>query len=189
MESPVCTPMGSKFSIEQMMMTLSLQIAHHLELVFLPAEHALFDQRFVHRREIEAARQNLHQLFAVVGDAAAGAAQREAGAQDDREADLAGELQAVFQIVDQRRLRNVEADLLHRVFEEQTVFGFLDGLDLRADQLHVVLLEHAAVGEFDGQIQRGLSADGRQQAKPAPGDISRSMRMISSRYSRVSGSM
>ena len=45
-------------------------------------------------------------------------------------ADLAGEFEAVFQIVDQRRLRNVEADLLHRVFEEEPVFGLLDGFDV-----------------------------------------------------------
>ncbi len=87
------------------------------------------------------------------------------GPHDDREADLAGELQAVFQIVDQRRLGNIEADLLHRVFEEQPVFGLLDRGDIRADQLHVVLLEHAAVSEFDRKIQRGLSADGGQDGE------------------------
>ncbi len=47
------------------------RVAHHLKLVFFPAEHRFFDQRFVHRREIEAASQNFQQLFAVVGDAAA----------------------------------------------------------------------------------------------------------------------
>ena len=78
------------------------EIAHQLQLVFLPAEHRLFQQHFVDRREIEAAREKFQQLFAVVGDAAAGAAQRERGAQDDRETDLAAEVDAVFQIVDQR---------------------------------------------------------------------------------------
>ena len=38
MESPVWTPMGSKFSMEQTMTTLSLQVAHHLELELLPAD-------------------------------------------------------------------------------------------------------------------------------------------------------
>ena len=36
---------------------------------------------------------------------------------------------------------------------------------LRADELHVVLLEHAAVGKLDRQIERGLSAHGRQDGK------------------------
>ena len=61
------------------------EIAHHLQLVFLPAERALFDQHFVHRAEREAALQNLDQLFLVVGDAAAGAAHGETGAQDARD--------------------------------------------------------------------------------------------------------
>ncbi len=54
------------------------EVAHHLEFVLFPAEHRFFDQRFVDGREIEAAGEDFHQLFAVVGDAAAGAAQREA---------------------------------------------------------------------------------------------------------------
>ena len=63
------------------------EIAHHFELEFLPAEHAFFDQHFVHRREIEAALENSYQILAVVGDAAARAAQREAGPQDHGIAD------------------------------------------------------------------------------------------------------
>ena len=70
------------------------QVAHHLELEFLPAEHALFDQRLVDRREVEPALENFVQLFEVVGDAAARAAQREARAQDDRVAVLLRELDA-----------------------------------------------------------------------------------------------
>ena len=55
----------------------------------------------------------------------------------------------------------------HRVFEEQAVFGLLDGAELRADELHVVLFEHASVGQLDREIQRGLSAHSRQQRKDA----------------------
>ncbi len=55
----------------------------------------------------------------------------------------------------------------HRVFEQQAVFGLLDGAELRADELHAVLLEHAAVGQLDREVQRGLSADGRQQREDA----------------------
>ena len=141
------------------------QIAHHLELIFLPPQNRFFDQRFVHRREIESAGQHFQQLFAVVSDAAAAAAQRERRTHDDREANLAGEFQTVFQIVHQRRLGNIEADLLHRVFEEKTVFGLLDCRHIGADQLHVVFFEHAAVGKFNGQIQRGLSANGGQDGE------------------------
>ena len=52
-------------------------VAHHLELVLLPAEHAALDEHLVHRRELEPAPHDLLVLLAVVRDAAAGAAERE----------------------------------------------------------------------------------------------------------------
>jgi hypothetical protein len=94
------------------------QVAHHLQLELLPAEHALFDEDFVHRRKVEAALQNLGQLFLVVGYAAAGAAEGEAGAQDARVADARGEFLAGLDAVDELRLRRFEADLAHGVFEQ-----------------------------------------------------------------------
>ncbi len=80
------------------------EIAHHLQLVLLPAQHALFDQALVNGRKVQPTSQNLHQLFAVVGDAAAGAAQRETGTDEHRKAELRGKLQTVAQVVHQRRL-------------------------------------------------------------------------------------
>ena len=65
--------------------------------------------------------------------------------------------------VDELRLRRLEADLAHRVLEEQAVFGLLDGVDFGADQFDAVLIEHAGFGEFDGEIEAGLAADGGEQ--------------------------
>ena len=56
----------------------------------------------------------------------------------------------------------LDADLFHRVAEQQAIFAKLDGVDVRADQLDAVLVEHAGVVQRDGEIQRGLSADGGQ---------------------------
>ena len=66
--------------------------------------------------------------------------------------------------------RNVEPDFAHRVFEQQAVFGDLDGLDRRANQLDVVLLEDAGVGEVHRQVQRRLPAD-RRQDRVGPFDL------------------
>ncbi len=151
------------------MMTLSREVAHDLELEFFPAEDRFLDKDFVDGREIEAAGQQLDQLFAIVGDAAAGAAQGEARAQDHREANLAGELEAVAKVVDQRGFGDVETDAGHGVLEHQAVFGLLDGGELRADELHVVLFEHLRVGEFDREVERGLAADRGQQGEAASG--------------------
>ena len=121
-------------------------IAHHFELEFLPAEDAFFDQDFMDRREVDAALQNFFGFFAVIGDAAAGAAHGEAGAQDHGVADARGEFQTFVDRIHQLRLRQFEADLLHGVLEEQPVFRFLDGIDFGADQFDAVFIEHAGFG-------------------------------------------
>ena len=61
-------------------------IAHHLELELLPADDAALDEHLARRRQVEPAAHDLLELVAVVGDAAAGAAERERRADDRREA-------------------------------------------------------------------------------------------------------
>ncbi len=103
------------------------------------------------------------QIFAVVGDAAAGAAHGEAGAQDGGVAVFGGEGEAAFDVGDELRGGRFEADLAHRVFEEQPVFGLLDGVDFGADQFDAVAIEDAGFGQFDRKVQGGLSADRGEQ--------------------------
>ena len=144
------------------------KIAHHLQLVLFPPQHRFFNQHFVHRREIEAAAENLQQLFPVIGDAAAGAAERERWTNHHRKTDLAGEVETIFEVIHQRRFGHIETDFGHGVFEEQPVFRHLDGPELRANQFDVVFLQHAGIGQLYCQIKRGLSADGGQQGKNSP---------------------
>ncbi|MNT00255.1 hypothetical protein D3C72_1346810 [compost metagenome] len=59
-------------------------VADHFHLVFLPAQQRFFDQQLARRRQVQAALADLFELFAVVGDAAAAAAQRERRADHDR---------------------------------------------------------------------------------------------------------
>ena len=69
-------------------MQLSALVADHLHLIFLPAEHGFLDQHFGCRRGVEAGLDDLEELRAVEGDAAAGAAQREGRADDGGQADI-----------------------------------------------------------------------------------------------------
>ncbi len=123
----------------------------------------------MHGREVEAARENFHQLLAVVSNAAACPAKRKRWTDDDREADLSREFEAIFEIINERGFRHVEADALHGIFEEEPVFGLLNGTDLRADQMHVVLFEHSSVGKFDGKVERGLPADRGEHGESGAG--------------------
>ena len=159
------------------MMTLSFEVAHHLKLVLLPAKNGFFNQALVNGREIEAAGENLHQFFAVVSNAAAGPPSVKDGRMMTGNPIFASELEAIFQIVHKSRARHVEANLLHRVFEEKAVFGLLDGRDVGANEVHVVLVEDASVGEVDGKVERGLSSNrGQHSESRVARDISRSMR-------------
>ncbi len=103
------------------------------------------------------------QIFAVVGDAAARTAHGETGAQDGGIAVFRGEGEAAFDVGDELRSAAFRGRSSHRVFEEQPVFGLLDGVDFRADQFDAVAIENAGFGQFDGKIQGGLSAYGGEQ--------------------------
>ena len=158
MESPVWTPIMSKFSIEQMMMALSARSRITLHLVLLPAEHAFLDQDLPDGREVEAlAEEGLH-LFGVVCHAAARSAEGEARAEHDGIAHFGGELEAVVDIGDQPRPRHLQPDLGHCRLECLAVFGSPDGFEVRADQLDSELVQDALLGQRDGSIQAGLPA-------------------------------
>ena len=67
--------------------------------------------------------------------------------------------------------RHLDADLAHRVAEQQAILGHLDGLDRRANQLDVVLLEDAALVQRHRQVERRLAAHRRQHGvRPLLGD-------------------
>ncbi len=76
---------------------------------------------------------------------------------------MIGELQRLLDVVDQGRGGHVESDLPAGVLEPEPIFRHLDRAQRRADQFDAVLLEHAAFGELDGEIQTRLAADGGQQ--------------------------
>jgi hypothetical protein len=142
-ESPVWTPIGSTFSIEQMMMAVVRAVAHHLHLIFLPAEHRFLDQHLGGRGGVEPAGDDLEELLAVVGDAAAGAAQREARPDDRREPDLEQRDERFAAPSRSSRLcaiaeRGLSSPIFHRVAELLPVLGLLDRLGIGADQLDAV---------------------------------------------------
>src|SRR6185436_4651043 len=112
--------------------------------------------------EVHAAASELAKLLDVVGNAAADAAQRERRADDRRETDVIDDRQRFFERARDAALRNLDADLLHRIAEEETVFGDLDRVDLRANQLDVVFGKDPPLVECDRQIESRLTTDGGQ---------------------------
>ncbi len=63
------------------------------------------------------------------------------------------------------------ADPVEQVAEALAVLGHLDGLERRAEESQVVALEHARPGQVHGEVERGLAAETREQAvRPLPRD-------------------
>ena len=134
-----------------------------LELVFLPPDQALFDQALMNRTALERPTNRLVQFGFVIGHAAAGASHRQGGTQDDRVPDAIRYRVGLLDGPSDVGARAAEANLVHRGLEELPLFGLSDGVDVRADQLHAVLLEDAAIGECQREVQGGLSPKGGQK--------------------------
>ena len=161
-DSPVCTPIGSRFSIEHTTTTLSAwSRMTSSSYSFQPAT-----ERSIRISETGLAARPCgddRELLVVVRDAGAAATEDERRAHDEREPDLARDVHRFGERVRGARRRHGETDLLHRDLEPLPVFGGLDGVDARADQLDAELVEHAGLVQLDREVERGLPAERRQQ--------------------------
>ena len=137
-------------------------VPHGLKLDLFPAEDGLFHQHLGDGRGIQARLGDDAQLGFVLGRAAAGAAQREGGTDDDGVADPLGHRQGAL-----HRLGNVRgddglADLGHGLLEQLPVLGPGDGLGVGAQQPHALALQKALLVQLHGKGQTRLAAQARQ---------------------------
>ena len=134
-------------------------IAHDLELELVPPANRLLDEDLPDRRLPEAALHVEGERRRIVGEATAVATERECRTNDRGHGDAVelGERRH-----DHRR-RHLEAARANGVAEELAVLGATDDLDGRSDQLDAEILEDARLGELDGEIERRLTAERRQE--------------------------
>ena len=69
----------------------------------------------------------------------------------------------VFDVVHKLRLRRIQSDLAHRVFEEQPILCLLDRFQFGADQFHAVFIKDAGFSQIHREIQTRLPAYCRKQ--------------------------
>ncbi len=138
-------------------------VAHELELEFLPALDALFDQDFVGGRVMDAGAGDAVQLLLVVGDAGAQATHGEARAHDQRVAELLGDLVDFLDAVGDVGAGGFGAGLVNDLLEQFTVLATVDGFQGSTDQFDVVLLQDAGLAQRHGGVERGLAAQGGQE--------------------------
>ncbi len=137
-------------------------VAHDFHLVLFPAEHRFLDQHLADRRGVDAALHDVEIFVAVVGDAAAGAAQGEGRADDGRQADMIEGADRFLAVVHDLALGAYQTDLGHGLAEQQAILGLVDGLGVGADQFDLVFLETAVAMQRHRRVERGLPAHGRQ---------------------------
>ncbi len=138
-------------------------VAHDLHLEFLPAQHRFLDQHFVAGRGPKTVLDDVLEFLAVIGDAAAGAAQGEGRADHGGQADIGKVRARLIERFHQLALGRLQADPVHRLAEQQPVLGLGDGVFFGADQFDIVAGEHAGLRQRHRGVERGLAAHGRQQ--------------------------
>ena len=143
---------------------VAARVAHGLKLDLFPAVNILFHEDLRDRRGVEAAARNGAQLVRAVGDAAARAAEREGGADDDGIADAVGDGQRGVHIARDVRGDDRLADCLHGIFEALSILGAVDGVHICADEAHAVRVEKPGFAELHREGQPRLPAEPGQQA-------------------------
>ena len=150
----MCTPIGSRFSIEQT--TTALPRASHITSSSCSCQPARYSSTSTWPTGLAAmpfaiaARSSLGR----VRDAAAAAAERERRPHDRRHREV-----DVGRGRDDR-VRHRDADARHRLAEELAILGAVDRLEVGADQLDP--FSAANERELDGEVQRRLPAERRQ---------------------------
>ena len=139
-------------------------VAHDLVLDFLPAGDALLDKDLVHTRVHDAGGCDLAQLLPSIGDAAAGAAERVRRTDDDRQTDLAGEINRILDRVNHLGGDDRLADLLHGVLEHLAVLCLCDGGRISAKQLYAHFIKETVLAQLHREVQAGLTAEGGKDA-------------------------
>ena len=139
-------------------------VAHRLKLDFFPSEDVLLDEDLRDGRRVKTAARHFAQLVLGVRDAAARAAQCERRANNDGIPDACGDHEGRVEIFRDVRRDARLADGFHRVLEELTVLGFVDGFGVCADEPHAVRGKEALLVELHADRQTRLAAETGEQA-------------------------
>ena len=138
-------------------------VAHRLKLDLLPAIDVFFHKDLGDGRGGQTPQGHIAQLLLVIGNAAAGAAEGEGGADDDGVADVGGDFQRGIHIVCDFGGDGRLTDGVHRLLEKTAVLRLVDGLYIGANETNAVGLEKARLFKLHGEGESGLAAEPGKQ--------------------------
>ena len=166
-ESPVWTPIGSTFSIEQMITTLSLRSRITSSSNSPQPSTDSSTRTWLIGLAARPSETTWRSSVSVFADAAALAAQREGRADDRRQRDASPSASAASASptdLDDHATRGSRSPAsLHRRAEVLAVLGAVDRVVVGADQLDPEALQGAVVVQRHRQVERRLAAERRQQ--------------------------
>jgi hypothetical protein len=139
------------------------QIAHHFQLEFFPTQNRFLDQNFVNRRRREPSAYDVFKFLWIVGSAAASASQCERRSDDGGVTRRRYDCLRFVPRFGEATARHFEPGFIHSLFEQQAIFSNFDRMAIRANHFNPILLEYTGIRQRNCQIERGLSANRRQQ--------------------------
>ena len=134
-------------------------VPHHLIFDLFPAEQRPLEQDLADRRGGEPAARHVLELIERVRDSSTRSAERIRRAHDRRQADSLRDRARLIEIGHDLTLGHGLADAEKQVAEEFPVLCRADRRDGRAKRAHAEVVEHAGIGESDGEVQAGLPAE------------------------------
>lgn len=137
-------------------------VTHEFEFVFLPAEDGFLDQDVGGRRRSQTATGDPVEIVDVVRHAGTEATHGEGRAHDNRVTEFGNRGVYFVHRVADSRLGGFAADLGNDVLELLAILAALDGVEVRADELDVVLLEDALLVQRHCGVESGLTAERRE---------------------------
>ena len=138
-------------------------VSNDLHLKLFPTNKRFIDKQLIGWRQFETALTNGLELHTVVSNTTAGATHGKGRANDAGKTDLFENTKRFLQRMSNLGARRFQPDLLHRDIELFAVLSFIDGLLCSANHLDTVLRQYAFGVEFQGAVQRCLTAHGRKQ--------------------------
>ena len=144
-------------------------ITHNFHLVLFPPQQRLIDEQLVVIGKLKTTGTDFFELLLVVRHAAAGAAHGVGRANNGRETQFSLNLPGFIHGVGDFRFRALQANALHGLIEQITVFGHVNRIGVGTDHLDTELLQHAMLFKLEGAVQRRLTTHGRQNGIRALG--------------------
>jgi hypothetical protein len=162
-ESPVCTPIGSRFSIEQTITALSApsRITSSSNS-FQPAIDSSISTSLTGARRQRPSR-DVGEPVPIVGEAAPASTQGERRPDDHGEPERHPKRHGLLDRPRDARPRDIETGLDHRALEPASILRLVDRLERRAEHPDAQPAQVAGLRERDAHVQTGLAAERRQQ--------------------------